>query len=1022
MSPKKVTHPVVGGKKLLFHPTTVHPLRTTSTNNAQNLRNGGDRSDHNGDKVGGGKANSRSDDGQSKSRIVTASTSWGGLDPLSAALQDSDDIPRNNQSSFASGSVKRLPSQSITNYVTSDYIDDNFRTWSSYKVPILKEYTTSERLSIKTSFLNGTGGDPVGGGNTISIRNLQSTSLAEKVKHRLEQLDDFEESSLKEVFDLTQQEYFNRIEVLNQALKDSWDSDQRVRALKIAIQCAKLLADVSVIQFYPSKFVLVTDILDNFGNLVYKRISCKADIKSTLESAQETCRNWFFKIASIRELIPRLYLESAILRTLSFIVDKKYVYVENCKALHRLTSMVRGIGDPLVATYARAYICRVAITITPQDKSFFHQNFSDFLLTHKQLESAFVCLSVSSQKVSFATYLTLYIPALNWILQCLTTKASESALMDILEEYKTFAKERGHVSVNALVLNSILITFDGSFIVERSSEFVDLVTSMISKGEERNNSPGIGQDGFPSHLLLRNLGNAFVSSPELWKGVEKKDKLLLMNNVWKKISKLKSSEHLSCASVWTDFAVKHLDMKEVNILLKDIVKHVQPDIMSEEHHAEVINIIKRVVQSLVLENFSTLFGLESFVPFLDILKKESVRVEACRIIVEAYLEKLREKSASSFTPDDQSEPSPEHLILDPVIISSLTFLCKTMHDSVNALTLDDDKRIISGLINQFISHVSFQRDFQSHLDFLVESRSNFSNLELVIAHLVNVVNRIAVETQQIVKGRPTKRVLTFIRACLAYSFITIPSLDDTVIKLQLYLSSAQVALLNGCLPQTDAFLRALMDTLSVASFQIEMHDGGTKSLEPYIISFVANLLSFLLIVPDHPEKETLYLFRNLFFIVKNLDLDPNADTRASLYLEMINYLCVAGHENYPYHIDRVDSNDTLYGHSSAFLDTIDGLRDEVVQEILSHLKILGERSLFKRQSMLALDCFFRLIVHGETRKVAKLAFNLWQLVLKNNSLDTRTMMKNINFVNQLGKISESEELIALSKKMNSLIA
>jgi len=31
------------------------------------------------------------------------------------------------------------------------------------------------------------------------------------------------------------------------------------------VQCSKLLSDTSVIQFYPSKFVLITDILDNFG-------------------------------------------------------------------------------------------------------------------------------------------------------------------------------------------------------------------------------------------------------------------------------------------------------------------------------------------------------------------------------------------------------------------------------------------------------------------------------------------------------------------------------------------------------------------------------------------------------------------------------------------------------------------------------------------------------------------------------------------------------------------------------------
>jgi hypothetical protein len=101
--------------------------------------------------------------------------------------------------------------------------------------------------------------------------------MSEKVKNRLEQLDDFEEGSIRQMMNLTQQEYMVKIEQLNHELVQAWHSDQRVKALKIAIQCSKLLVDTSVMQFYPSKFVLITDILDIFGKLVYDRLKNKAE-------------------------------------------------------------------------------------------------------------------------------------------------------------------------------------------------------------------------------------------------------------------------------------------------------------------------------------------------------------------------------------------------------------------------------------------------------------------------------------------------------------------------------------------------------------------------------------------------------------------------------------------------------------------------------------------------------------------------------------------------------------------------
>lgn len=157
------------------------------------------------------------------------------------------------------------------NNVEIDTIDDadniGSDSWPTRRSAILTKFTTGEKLTIISSFLHGGGADLI----------RTQTTVSEKVKNRLEQLDDFDEASIHKMIDLSQQEYQIRIEQLNQELVQAWNTDQRVNALKIVIQCSKLLADTSVLTFYPSQFVFITDILDSFGKLVYERLRTKAD-------------------------------------------------------------------------------------------------------------------------------------------------------------------------------------------------------------------------------------------------------------------------------------------------------------------------------------------------------------------------------------------------------------------------------------------------------------------------------------------------------------------------------------------------------------------------------------------------------------------------------------------------------------------------------------------------------------------------------------------------------------------------
>jgi hypothetical protein len=128
------------------------------------------------------------------------------------------------------------------------------------------------------------------------------------------------------MLELSQREYVARVKRMETQMRAAWGRDQKVLALRLAIKCVKLLGDTSTApQLYPCVFVLVSDALDAFGDLVFTRIKARASEDEAGQSlsraladnftaadvnvhAKETCRNWFYKTACIRELLPRMYV------------------------------------------------------------------------------------------------------------------------------------------------------------------------------------------------------------------------------------------------------------------------------------------------------------------------------------------------------------------------------------------------------------------------------------------------------------------------------------------------------------------------------------------------------------------------------------------------------------------------------------------------------------------------------------------------------------------------------------------
>jgi len=75
---------------------------------------------------------------------------------------------------------------------------------------------------------------------------------------------------------------------------------------------------------------------------------------------------------------------------------------------------------------------------------------------------------------------------------------------------------------------------------------------------------------------------------------------------------------------------------------------------------------------------------------------------------------------------------------DPLITHTLMRICRLMHDSINALSCDDEVRSIGSLICAgLIRSVEFGADLERQLAWLVECRAAFCNIDPVLQQLVH---------------------------------------------------------------------------------------------------------------------------------------------------------------------------------------------------------------------------------------------------------------------------------------------
>ncbi|PPD91888.1 hypothetical protein GOBAR_DD11156 [Gossypium barbadense] len=739
--------------------------------------------------------------------------------------------------------------------------DDSFpvqtKEWTSFKRFLMQRFPVSKMISVSSM------------SNTI-VRSGKAHEKSSSSTH-LEELDDPQKFSETDTKVITQQEYVSRLHELKDEINRAWHSEDRVKSLKLSIKVSRLLMDTSVSNFYPTLFVLVTDVLNMLGDMVWERIRQKAEFAedgarlcSLRENfrasdvpidAKETCYNWFCKVGSIRELLPRIYLELAIFPCWRFLIEQP------AESLQRLVMMTRGIGDPLASAYCRLYISHHAQKLPSHDTGYLITCLNDITLIFTRIsstkESAHGCFADSKRSL-----ISLMEPSVEFIMKCILNDASQ--------------RRAGKVLVELGLGRSQEELFGGS-------PCVSIVLHHLLKDD---------------HLKTILEGISKLASDK----VLAEDELASLQSILVKLlSHFKDLEHV--------FSLNHflqiLDMMHGNS--RGIV------------NMHILDMATRLCCILFLW-----FVVEGYLYFV-FLK---------HIQLEFYL-MLVLLSRNGY-------------VHDPTTIQLLFEISQALHSDTDLVNMkNDDNQQQARLISRFVRMVDHGVEYERHLAFLMECRWALGSIIELKEILVHSSNCLA--TKALKDG---KKHTAFVKTCIAFSEITIPSIPGHIKQLNLYLGTAEVALLGGLVSHSDGLIDSAINCLQSSDWM-----EGSRTLDSDgMLSSIRKLCSLLIMVPGNPEVGILHIPKSILLIIHSRSWSPRL--KARILCAIISLSATLSQERLPYHADHPEimGNDLLFFGDSSYVRELLSLTESVLQNLVDVIEQEPSRAARGSLSLEACNC------------------------------------------------------------------
>eukprot|EP00258_Populus_trichocarpa_P033179 XP_024449198.1 UPF0505 protein C16orf62 homolog isoform X3 [Populus trichocarpa] len=815
--------------------------------------------------------------------------------------------------------------EKAANTTTNNNSQVSSKEWTSFKRFLMQKFPVSKMISIASM-------------PDVIIKSSTSFRKSSESSH-LEEVDDPQRISQEDVKVITGQEYVSRLHELKDEINRAWHAEDRVTALKLTIKVAKLLMDTSVLQFYPTLFVLATDVLDMLGDMVWKRIQQKAEFSEDgtflcslpenfkasdiCSDAKETCNNWFCKVGSIRELLPRIYLELAIFPCWRFLVDQPL------DSLQRLVMMARGVVDPLASAYCRLYMAHCARKLPLSD-------IAGHLVTCVNDTKILLMRHLSAKEDGhFADKKRLLVslmePTIEYIMKCIfeNTSQSQRQVDSVLLELGLGRNQEDLCGSSPCI----------SFVLHHLLK--ELPTEVI-----RSNFVGIlhliecSQDHYFDQCLNYRLLGFRLS--------ESRSKLDIVYSVVDKVIQAvaqydRLDQYVTVVDAYMDIVLQN----QMDNHLKTILEGISKRACHKEIHEDELESLKSILMKL-LSHFTDLHDVLALDHFLEIL---DVMYGNPRSNINMHILSMATRTG---------------YLRDLSTIQLLFEISQSLHDVIDFGSMKDDEyQKPLRLISRFVEMVDYGTEMEQHLTFLVECRGAFGIINELKETLVHSSNCLAIKALK--DGR---KHLNFVKSCIAFSEVTIPSVLEHVVQFNLYIETAEVALLGGSVSHSDGLVVSAISCLEC----FDLTDGNP---DQGITRFPNSILSLIYFKSWMTPKMKIRLFCGIILLLATLSQDK------------LPY--------YPY-CAEIMGNDLLFFGDPSYAHEIAALSECVLQNLISFIEQEPPKAARGTMALEACNCIASSFV--VCQDILEVCWKLIETARLCLSADDRYLQSTIKYLNE----------------------